>query len=120
MDDSLGHRSNSFTNGVLNAPSLFGLDGRSNNNGVLPPESILAFNLVSPLSAHFLEGSRTGRSGRRRYVSFDLGTARDLPERRSSILSVLRKSKGTVLRYMELERVTIFSTFLFNMKTHIL
>ncbi len=80
---------------------------RQENNGVLLPDNILAFNLVSPLSAHFLQGPPSPTTGRRKRVSFDLGAGRDSFQRRSSILSAIQKSRSTLLRYMEIQRVNV-------------
>ncbi len=76
------------------------------NNGVLHPhpESILAFNLVSPLQAHFLQGPPSPTTGRRKRISFDIEELRDA-QRRSSILSAVQRSRNTILRYIEIERV---------------
>ena len=63
-------------------------------------------SVMDPLKSHFLRESSSFKYRRKKRVSFGTIAIEDRRPPRSSISSVVLRGKGTVLRYIELEKVT--------------
>ncbi len=70
------------------------------NQGLVP-------SVTDPLKSHFLRESSSFKYRRKKRVSFGTITIEDRRPPRSSISSVVLRGKGTVLRYIELEKVIV-------------